>query len=123
MKIKKYDDNTINIQYEIGDYVKIVIGYNKTVTTPEGKGKKKIEVTNIEPHTFSQSGYVYNMDSENIHVSLNSVNVPREVSDIVKDYYPERYHHVVIVPREYVHPTFDECGGNPFCKEKHGLSL
>jgi hypothetical protein len=23
MKIKKYDDNTINIQYEIGDYVKV----------------------------------------------------------------------------------------------------
>jgi hypothetical protein len=38
MKIKKYDDNTINIQYEIGDYVKIK--HNPKFGNPDDKEDK-----------------------------------------------------------------------------------
>lgn len=107
---------------EVGDSVNIQVPYVKSSSTMEGRGKKRHEVITKEDKVFDTDGTVTKIVGKKYHFTMFSVSVPTELNKVIETYYPKQYSTVGIVDAKYVHPTFLECGANPFSKEKRRIN-
>lgn len=108
---------------EVGDYVLIYIKYQKESTNYVGKGKKRELVTEKLDKVFKTNGNVVLIDGDNIHIKLYSVSVPFEIKDKATNYYDDENSNICVTNRQYVFPTFVDCGVNPFGKEKRRIQF
>ena len=108
---------------EVGDTVLIDIDYTKQVTDKVKVGRKTELVTKIIDQNFSTDGKVVLIQDDKVHVELGSISVPHDISDKTPTYYPERGLKVCVVEKQYIKPTFYECGSNPFGREKRRINF
>lgn len=107
---------------EVDDFVAIKCDYTKIVTGYDGKGKNRKFITTTHQDTFSSQGTVLEDMGDKFLIKVSSVSVPLELSGKVDKNYIGR-EAVIIALKEFVFPTFLECGANPFCKEKRRVNF
>lgn len=109
--------------FEINDYVNIEVPYTLIETSVEGRGKNKQTISKTIEKSFRSSGTLVKIDGDNFHVTQNSQSIPSQLNEVIKTYYPQTYHQVIILDKRYITPSIRDCGSNPFCKEKMRIAF
>jgi len=108
---------------EVGDYVEIRVPYSYPDTVTTGKGKKKVITEITKDAIFRTNGTITKVLPDAsmgiiYEIKLGSISVPSniELKGFVTRFEGHSKHDYF--KAEHVHPTFDECGSNPFKKER-----
>lgn len=108
---------------EVGDVVFIKIPYVVTTIKEIGRGKKKESVTETIDKIFNTEGKVLEIKDDKYHIELPSTSIPFDLDDKIKTFYTAKTNKIGVVDLKYLSPTFDECGANPFVKERTRISF
>lgn len=109
--------------FEVGDNVIFKIPFKKKVTETKKEGRKKIHEEKLIDDCFKNTGFIYKIENDIIHIKISNISIPFELREEVPSYYPRQYVNVIKVKKEFVSPTFNECGSNPFSKEKRRIDF
>jgi|ERR1035437_5767100 hypothetical protein len=112
-----------NKPIEVGDIVFISVPYTHKTTVSEGRGKKKTTKEINENAVFETEGTVTEIKPKTkvglvYEVQLSNIRVP---TDAELKGFSVRYESSVkhnCFKAEHVSPTYNECGANPFKKER-----
>lgn len=110
--------------FEVGDYIEIKVPYQVTTTTTEGRGKNKRDVKTTTEHVFSLNGTILKIEGDSIQFKkASSTRIPSEVSvQFIRSQYSD-YNDFITIEKEFVFPTFKECGANPFTKNRSRVNF
>jgi hypothetical protein len=100
----------------IDDYISIEIPYEQTEQITIGKGKSKTISLSTKTLVFKSFGKVVGIIDNKYEISIGSVRIPHQFEDLVRSKNKGIENHI-IVDREFIWPTYNECGANPFKKE------